>query len=120
MIVYYDSFCKLCTNSSTIWKKLDWRNKLTFHSFRDLDNYPVEMEKSLHIQKGKKWYKGYSAIIQIAKTLPLLWVFLPFLYLFKLIGIGDMVYKVIAKNRKLVPVNQCKNKDSCQITPNSR
>lgn len=119
MIVYYDSFCKMCTNSSTIWRKLDWRNKLTFQSFRNLKDYPVEMEESLHVQKDKRWYKGYTAIIQIAKTLPLLWLSLPFLYLFKVIGIGDMVYKVIAKNRKLVPVNQCKSNEACQINPNS-
>ncbi|WP_249869967.1 thiol-disulfide oxidoreductase DCC family protein [Oceanobacillus saliphilus] len=120
MIIYYDSYCKICTNSSTIWKKLDWKNKLTFDSFRNIKDYPPEMEKSLHVFHNHRWYKGYSAIIQIAKMLPLLWVFVPLLYLFKLIGFGDFIYKLVAKNRKLVPVNHCSEGESCQINPRSR
>ncbi|WP_010649666.1 thiol-disulfide oxidoreductase DCC family protein [Oceanobacillus massiliensis] len=119
MIVYYDSYCKICTNSSTVWKKLDWRKKLTFDSFRTMQNYPPAMEKSLHVQHNGKWFNGYSAIIEIAKMLPLLWIFVPFMYLFKFIGLGDVIYKLVAKNRKLVPVNQCKDGESCQINPDS-
>ncbi|MGJ9458625.1 thiol-disulfide oxidoreductase DCC family protein [Oceanobacillus sp. CF4.6] len=120
MIVYYDSYCKICTNSSTIWKRLDWRNKLTFDSFRNMKDYPLEMEKSLHVKYNNRWYKGYSAIIQIAKVLPLLWILVPFMYIFKFIGLGDTIYKLVANNRKLVPVNQCADGESCQINPHSR
>ncbi|MBP1968299.1 putative DCC family thiol-disulfide oxidoreductase YuxK [Virgibacillus natechei] len=116
MIVYYDSFCKICTSSSTIWKKLDWRNKLSFHSFRKLHHYPKDMEKQLYVQQADHWYKGYNALIEIAKLLPLIWVFLPFIYLFKWVGLGDFIYRKIANNRKLVPVNQCKNGDTCMIS----
>ncbi|RKQ37302.1 thiol-disulfide oxidoreductase DCC family protein [Oceanobacillus halophilus] len=118
MIIYYDSYCKLCTTSSTVWKKLDWGNHLTFKTFRDLEDYPVEMEHSLHVYHHDTWYKGFNAIIQIAKTLPLLWSFLPFLYLFKIIGLGDVIYKHIAKNRKLVPVAQCKAGEACKNPSN--
>ncbi|WP_067727743.1 thiol-disulfide oxidoreductase DCC family protein [Oceanobacillus damuensis] len=119
MIVYYDSYCKICTNSSTIWKKFDWRNNLTFDSFRNMKDYPPEMEKSLHVFHNNKWYNGYSAIIQITKMLPLFWALVPFMYFFKFIGLGDLLYIWVAKNRKLVPVNQCEDGESCQINPHS-
>ena len=115
MIIYYDSYCKMCTASSTIWKKIDWRNKLVFQSFRELQTYPKEMEKSLHAEHKGTWYNGYNAIIQIVKLLPLLWIFLPFMYLFKWLGMGDSIYKKIAENRKLVPVNQCREGEACVI-----
>ncbi|MFC2947392.1 thiol-disulfide oxidoreductase DCC family protein [Virgibacillus sediminis] len=114
MIVYYDSYCKLCTTSSNIWKKLDWRDKLIFRSFRTLENYPKEMEESLHVQHKGKWWNGYDAIINIAKLLPALWILLPFLYLFKWVGLGNYIYGKIAANRKLVPVNHCQG-DTCRI-----
>ncbi|GGB48818.1 thioredoxin [Lentibacillus populi] len=118
MIVYYDSFCKICTNSSIIWKKFDWNNRLTFASFRDLEDYPKAMEESLHVHQKGKWYTGYNALMQITKQLPLLWVMVPFMYILKAIGIGDFIYKKVAKNRKLIPVNQCRD-GACQISKKS-
>ncbi|WP_165769136.1 thiol-disulfide oxidoreductase DCC family protein [Virgibacillus profundi] len=115
MIIFYDSYCKMCTTSSILWKKIDWRNKLSFESFRLLMDYPEEMEKSLHVKHRGQWFQGYNALIEIAKLLPLIWVLLPFMYIFKWVGLGDYIYKKIAANRKLVPVNQCG--DSCMINP---
>ncbi|MFC3039946.1 thiol-disulfide oxidoreductase DCC family protein [Virgibacillus xinjiangensis] len=114
MIIYYDSYCRLCTASSSLWKKLDWRNKLTFQTFRALEDYPAEMEKSLHVQHKGQWSKGYQAIIEIAKLLPALWILLPFLHLFKWLGLGDYIYGKIASHRRLVPVDQCQG-DACRI-----
>ncbi|MBM7598792.1 putative DCC family thiol-disulfide oxidoreductase YuxK [Virgibacillus halotolerans] len=117
MIIYYDGYCSLCRTSSTIWKKLDWRNKLSFTSFRTLKEYPAEMEKQLFVDHHGKWFKGFNAIIQIAKMLPLLWITVPFLYIFKWIGLGSFIYNIVAKNRKIIPVNQCDD-DTCTIHPN--
>ncbi|MFC4556883.1 thiol-disulfide oxidoreductase DCC family protein [Virgibacillus kekensis] len=114
MIIYYDGYCKMCTRTSTIWEKLDWNNRLEFQSFRSLNEYSDEMEESLHISHKGKWQKGYTAIVEISKRLPLMWAFVPFLYIFKWLGLGDFIYRKIAKNRKLVPVNQCQD-GSCQI-----
>lgn len=118
MIIYYDSHCKMCVNSSTVWQKLDKGNKLRFESFRDLDHYPSEMEESLHVYTENKWFQGYTAIIEIVKKLPVLWVLLPFLVFGKWIGLGDTIYQWVAKNRKLIPVNQCKDGDHCRISSN--
>ncbi|MGY0692144.1 thiol-disulfide oxidoreductase DCC family protein [Virgibacillus sp. FSP13] len=117
MIVFYDSFCSMCRNSSIIWKKFDWNNHLIFESFRDLENYPKAMEENLHVKENGKWYVGFTALIQIAKHLPLLWILVPFLYFFKIIGLGDFIYKKVAANRKLIPVNQCDDK-GCQLPTN--
>lgn len=117
MIIYYDGYCNICRTSSTIWKKLDWLDKLSFISFRTLKDYPAEMEKQLFVEHHGKWYKGFTAIIQIAKKLPLLWVTIPFLYIFQWIGLGGFLYSKIASNRKIVPVNQCQG-DTCMIHSN--
>ncbi|MEW9676730.1 DCC1-like thiol-disulfide oxidoreductase family protein [Lentibacillus sp. L22] len=114
MVIYYDSFCPMCTNSSILWKKLDLHHRLTFFSFRDLENYPQAMEEKLHVKHDGKWFAGYNALIQIVKQLPLLWIMLPAMYLLKWIGLGDFLYQKIAKNRKLIPVNQCRD-ESCPI-----
>ncbi len=85
-----------------------------------MKNYPPEMEKSLHVRHNNQWYKGYSAIVQIAKMLPPLWILIPLMYMLKVIGLGDIIYKLVAKNRKLVPVNQCADGEACKINPHSR
>ncbi|MFD1363391.1 thiol-disulfide oxidoreductase DCC family protein [Lentibacillus salinarum] len=114
MIVYYDSYCKLCTHSSVFWKKIDWRNRLRYSSFRDLENYPKAMAEKLHVYDRGQWFQGYDAIIAISKKLPPLWPILPILYVFKWVGLGELMYNTIAKNRKLVPVKQCGD-DGCRI-----
>jgi len=119
MIVYYDSHCKLCTRTAKIWRKLDWRRQLIFHSFRDMKDYPPVMELELHIKKNGKWQKGYPAIISIAKALPLFWPFLPFMYIAKWLGLGNRIYKVVAKNRTFFPVGQCEN-GVCELPKSSK
>lgn len=115
MIIYFDGNCGLCRRTAKWWEKMDWMNKLQFISFRSIENYPQIMEEQLHVFHKHQWYRGYGAFIQIAKMLPLLWVLLPLLYLFKWIGLGDFIYKKVAANRKLVPVNQCTG-EKCSVT----
>lgn len=119
VIIYYDGYCSMCRASSTLWQKLDWMDKLNFTSFRKLSGYPKEMEKQLFVDYHGKWFKGFDGILQIVKKLPLLWIVLPFLYVFKWLGLGSFIYNTIAKNRKIVPVNQCDGDgDACMIHPN--
>lgn len=112
MIIYYDSYCQLCTNSTQLWKKTDWFNTLQFVSFRTLDDYPKLMEEQLHVYSNKQWYIGYAALIHIAKTLPLMWLLLPLMYMLKWIGLGDYIYKKVAKSRSIIPIHQCKEQCS--------
>jgi len=107
MIVYYDGYCSICNTSKSVWKKADWRKKLDFQSFRDLSSYPAAMEKSLHVFHKGQWAQGFQAIIEIAKLIPLMWIALPFMYPLKWLGLGEKIYQIIAKNRKIIPVNQC-------------
>lgn len=115
MIIYFDSYCSLCRNIVAAWKKVDWLDKLTFTSFRSLGNYPQAMEQQLHVYHHYQWYQGYSAILEIAKMLPLMWVFLPVLYLFKWLGTGNFIYRKFAANRKLIPLNKCSD-EKCSLT----
>ncbi|WP_077325679.1 thiol-disulfide oxidoreductase DCC family protein [Virgibacillus siamensis] len=114
MIIFYDSFCKLCTQTSKVWKKFDWQNQLTFNSFRSLDDYPAAMEEYLHVLHKGIWYQGFDAVLQISKVLPVLWLALPVLYIGKWLGLGDLIYDKVAANRNIIPINQCKE-DGCRI-----
>jgi len=114
MIVYYDGYCSMCNASKTVWKKIDFQKKLAFQSFRDLSSYPEAMEKSLHVSHKGNWFQGYQALIEIAKQIPIMWFLLPFMYPVKWLGLGERIYQFVAKNRKIIPVNQCKDNE-CRI-----
>lgn len=114
MVIFYDNFCPMCTANARLWKKMDRHNRLFFYSFRDLPEYPEAMEESLHVRHKGRWYVGYEAIIQIGKQLPALWITLPLLYMVKILGLGELLYTFIARNRKLIPVNQCSD-GTCAI-----
>jgi len=114
MIVFYDSYCKLCTRTAAVWKKLDWRKKLVFQSFRDLPDYPSAMEKEMHVKHADKWYKGFPAVLIISRTLPAIWPISPFLYIAKWLGLGNIIYRKIANNRTLLPVGKCEN-GACEL-----
>jgi len=107
MIVYYDSYCKLCTRTAYIWKKFDWRKKLVFLSFRDLPQYPEAMETEMHVEKDGVWHKGFDAVIAVCKQLPLTWPLVPFLHVLNWLHLGPIIYKKIASSRKLFPVGSC-------------
>lgn len=115
MIVYYDGHCKICRNIRSFWEKVDIFNNLELVSFRDIENYDPEMEKQIHVQYKGRTYKGYNAIVMITKKLPVLWGGMPILFLFKTLGLGDKLYDYVANNRKMIPVNHCKE-DTCSIT----
>ncbi|WP_461180935.1 thiol-disulfide oxidoreductase DCC family protein [Virgibacillus kimchii] len=109
MIIYYDGYCSICKGSKAFWKKVDWGKKLTYQSFRDLPSYPEAMEKSLHVSHKGKWFQGYHAILEITKQIPIMWPLLLFMYPVKWIGFGEKLYQYIARNRKIIPVDQCTN-----------
>ncbi|MBP2256967.1 thiol-disulfide oxidoreductase DCC family protein [Virgibacillus alimentarius] len=118
MIVYYDGNCMMCTNTSKLLNKMDIRNKLTFTSFRKIEDYPKAMKESLHVYYKHIIFQGYDAFIQIAKVLPIMWIFLPLMYIFKWLGLGEFIYKKVAASRKIIPVNQCET--NCSLSDRTK
>ncbi|EEL50870.1 MULTISPECIES: thiol-disulfide oxidoreductase DCC family protein [Bacillus cereus group] len=123
MIVFYDSWCPMCTAVAERTKNLDKKGTVKFVSFRDKDvveEYQLseeiqeKMEQRLYILKNDKWYDGIGSIYILAKAVPLYWFAVPFIKVSILLGFGNKVYDYIANNRKLVPVGHC-HEGVCEI-----
>jgi hypothetical protein len=100
-------------------KKLDWLNLLEIKELRN----PTHISEAIGISKtlaeqqmasyNKKWRYGFITIYMIFLRLPLFWIFSPILFLFKITGIGQLIYKELAVKRKIIPIH-CDEK-SCKI-----
>ncbi|ABS21926.1 thiol-disulfide oxidoreductase DCC family protein [Bacillus cytotoxicus] len=123
MIVFYDSWCPMCTAITERTKKLDRKGRITFLSFREKEvvkKYQLsetlqhKMEQRLYVWKADQWYDGIHSIYVIAKVVPSYWPIVPFIKLSVLLKFGNKVYDYIANNRKLVPVGHCRE-GICEI-----
>ncbi|MCI0766706.1 DUF393 domain-containing protein [Bacillus sp. TL12] len=122
IIIYFDGYCIFCNKIVGSWKEKDHYNLLQFKSFREKENQMElnieieELNKYIHAMdhQNKKIYKGIDVVIEVSKRIPRYWLILPILYISKITRIGNIVYSIIAKNRKIVPVNKC-TEDNCYI-----
>lgn len=109
LTIFYDNWCPKCIKFTTLIKRLDFFNNI---SIKELRNMNIEKYSNINLQKaeshmasinpkGEVFY-GYDTILKISSILPLLWLFLPLFCLFKLTGLGTIIYREIAINRKLI------------------
>lgn len=104
-----------------MWKKHDIKSKITFVSFRhhDISNEKISLaqfELALYCRRHEdfNYYSGLDTFILMSRSIPFFYWLLPFLYLSKWLGIGNLVYKKVAKNRKIVPDRLC-NDNTCKL-----
>ncbi|WP_369899888.1 thiol-disulfide oxidoreductase DCC family protein [Bacillus manliponensis] len=118
MIVFYDSWCPMCTAVAERTKGLDKKGEVKFLSFRDqkvIEEYELseekqkKMEQHLYIYKDGRSYKGIESVYVLAKAIPSYWAMVPFIKLSIVLGFGHKLYDYIAKNRKIVPTGHCKD-----------
>jgi predicted DCC family thiol-disulfide oxidoreductase YuxK len=122
LIVFYDEYCPLCTKVMKVWSKMDKKDLIDFRSFRrevQIQNESItlaEMQKAMYSRKENedRYYQGYNTFIQMVFCIPILWWALPFLYFFKVLGIGNLVYRYVAQKRRIVPHNLCEENE-CKI-----
>ena len=103
-IIVYDNRCLFCVN---IKKKIDRFDKKKNLKWIGIDNFDYKKYKlkkedlleEMYLIINDEIFKGYYSWKQIAKKIPLLFIF----YIISLIPgvdfIGDKVYKVISKHR---------------------
>ncbi|MFD3450154.1 thiol-disulfide oxidoreductase DCC family protein [Microbacteriaceae bacterium 4G12] len=129
MIVFYDSWCPLCTALARKIKQVDRRQRTVCVSFRDDDvvnqyelsaSFIKKMEQRLYVydSKQKHWYDGIHALCALAARVPLYWGLVPLLQVSIWLGFGERVYDFVAKRRKIVPVGHCQD-GVCQL-PNNK
>ncbi|MBU5267243.1 DUF393 domain-containing protein [Virgibacillus proomii] len=95
---------------------------LYFRSFRDksvLKSLPIplaELEKEIFSRTERKhiYYQGIDTFIQMNKRIPFLNLSVPLLIISKKLGFGQKIYKYIADNREIFPVNHCSDQ-FCEI-----
>ncbi|HFU7090021.1 TPA: thiol-disulfide oxidoreductase DCC family protein [Bacillus cereus] len=121
IIVFYDSWCPICTKVKNNIEKLDWFNQIQLISIRseNINHIEIplkELEKSMHCKfsTNNRTVSGIEAIAAIVIRLPLLAPLWPIIKLSSLLGIGQWLYNRIATTRKIIPVNNCEG-SSCKI-----
>ncbi len=115
--VYYDDWCPNCTRFMKFITKVDLFNVIEFKKLRD-DKHTGKIDLKLAEKKmastidGESWYYGYLSIYKILVRVPLFWIFVPFLFFFKVFNLGDYLYNELALKRKIIPMH-CD--DHCEI-----
>ncbi|ARJ39340.1 hypothetical protein SporoP8_10925 [Sporosarcina ureae] len=122
LVIYYDSFCPLCTKTKNRWSKMDRKNLLIFHSFRDINvlkSIPIPLdllEKEIYSKElfGNKYYSGVDTFIEMNRRIPLLKFTVPILVILKKLGLANKCYTYVANKRKIIPIGQC-DAEKCNI-----
>ena len=117
--IFIDGWCPNCRRFARLIKKIDLFNQLEKKDIRLIDN----TESNLDIPLAKKFMAsidtnniisyGYSSIYKIFRTLPVLWIFYPLMFVLYATNLGDVLYNELAIKRKIIPLNCDEN--SCEI-----
>ncbi|MEC3884046.1 DUF393 domain-containing protein [Halobacillus sp. HZG1] len=122
VMIFYDSFCPVCSKSMRILTKLDTGDKFQYETIRDnriLERYHInkeEAEKRMHTirLKDRKMETGIFSVLRIMKQIPFFWVLVPFIQLSIWAGAGPGLYDWLADRRTILPIGGCDG-DSCSI-----
>lgn len=122
LILFYDGWCPVCLKSVAGLEKLDSRERISFLSFREPENimnYDLELselELRMHtfdISK-ERTSKGIHSVLDVCKTIPMLWLLYVPIKLSTYLGLGQRIYDHIAKNRTVFPTGNC-DENSCEL-----
>jgi len=119
LIIFYDNWCPNCTRFNNIVKKLDWFNLIDSKQLRN--NQDTQLYTTLNLELATQqmasytnnWKYGFVSIYLIISRLPIFWIFIPILYIIKITGFGQFIYKELAIKRKIIPLHCDEN--SCML-----
>lgn len=106
--VYYDDRCNLCDKTIQIITFLDIFGIV---HLKPLSKNSKDLEKKYNLTKNEylndlfgvdhegNLYGGYNFYLKLTKKIVVLWIFYPILLIFKLLLIGPIIYKFVAKKR---------------------
>lgn len=107
--VYFDGHCRHCRRFAALIRRLDRAGRLEPVSFRSDRSYlaagvpTAALERELHVVSGSRVWRGFPAVEEIARRVPLLWWSVPLLRLAGSLGLGDRSYRWLAARRVVVP-----------------
>ena len=108
LIVIYDAECDFCVSAAGRLRALDALGGMELIKIKDraaLERKGLghleenELLKDMHVVRGKDVFRGYEGYRALAHRLPLLWLPLPFLYIWPVTAIGRSVYRRVADSR---------------------
>lgn len=108
--VLYDGLCPLCNRTIRTLGAVDLFTRLEFLDFRrlDLNQYnhrhrlaltPEELDREMYVISQGRPYVGYYGYRVLSMALPVLWPFVPMLFLPGVSWVGERIYGYIARNR---------------------
>ena len=104
--VYYDSWCPKCVRFVTLIQKIDIFENINYESIRGLINENIDSKRallempSIEIDSNEAVY-GFNSLVNISKSLIILWFLYPVFFILKISKLGDILYREIANNRKI-------------------
>ncbi len=95
-LVYYDGHSPFLRVSMKWGRRLDWLRACRFESCSDSDGIG---HSDLQVLHRSRRFSGFEALREIANVLPLTWFLAPALSIPGLAGLGDRVYRMLARER---------------------
>lgn len=108
-VVYIDGNCRHCRLAGAWLERLDLQRTLAVQSFRHDFSYLqygislVALEQDIHLVRGAEVFRGFAAVTELSRQLPLLWPLFPFFLLAERAGFGQRYYHWLAARRLIVP-----------------
>jgi predicted DCC family thiol-disulfide oxidoreductase YuxK len=101
---YYDGDCALCRRSVSILARLDVLKRMRWQAYQSLDAPPdgltwADLDQQAYIWNGRHIEGGFYAFRRLSLLLPLLWSLAPLFWLPGVDRLGQMAYRLIARNR---------------------
>lgn len=120
----FDGNCILCIRTIGIIHRLDIFGRIQPIDFRNDEESQLtgidlaQAEKEIMLQKrDATWVGGFKAFRFMALRLPLLWSLVPFLYIPVVTYFAEIVYKLVAANRKNILGSSCApGSVACEVT----
>lgn len=108
LYIVYDGNCKLCRRTIASFRVVDILERVNYVNALDdaaLRNHQLswlnadDILRDIHAVVGRETWTGFSAYRVWIKRIPLLWPFLPFLYLWPIKRLGQRIYRHVADSR---------------------
>jgi len=109
LTIFIDGWCGFCTRNAKWIKKFDIHNKIIIKDIRiessEFIDIEVARKQMASIDQNQQISYGFDSIYKIAKRLPMLWLLVPFLFLLKILHLGDFLYNELAIRRKIIALH---------------
>jgi predicted DCC family thiol-disulfide oxidoreductase YuxK len=119
VVFFYDNWCPRCTKFAKTVALLDWLKLLDIKKLRDIEHESLFIGIDFNLAKKQmasyttRWNYGFKTIYIIFARIPICFLFVPFLFLLQITGLGQHFYVQLAIHRKIIPLH-C-DTESCEI-----